>query len=466
VLSKTSKGFAMNRALHISAVLVCFSWLAASPAWSQNWPQWRGPNRDAKATGFKAPADWPKELAQKWKVAVGDGVSTPALVDHKLFVFSRIGNKEVVRALEVGTGNELWKDEYEAESPRGGAARFPGPRASPTYADGKLITLGVHGTLTCFDAATGAKVWRKENSALPQFAPASSPIVIDGTCIAQVGSEEKGGIVGYDLASGEEKWNWTDDGPGYASPNLLTIDGTKLIVALTDKNIVALNAADGKELWQVANKQGRYNSTTPIVNGQIVIYAGPERGMTSVVLEKQGSDLAKKENWRKGETSLVFNTPVLRDGSLYGISNLNAIFCTSASTGETAWTAPITDPNAVSPPADAKKSEEAKSGEKGADSAKADEGKGGKGPGGFGKGGGGRRGGGGGGGYGSVVDAGSVLVALNPTGQLIFFEPNEKEFKQLARYKVADGDTYAYPILSGNRIFIKDKDSLTLWTLE
>jgi len=69
-------------------------------------------------------------------------------------------------------------------------------------------------------------------------------------------------------------------------------------------------------------------------------------------------------------------------------------------------------------------------------------------------------------GYGSVVDAGSVLLALSPASQLVVFEPSDKEFKQLASYKVADSETFAYPIASGNRLFIKDKDSVTLWTVE
>ena len=73
---------------------------------------------------------------------------------------------------------------------------------------------------------------------------------------------------------------------------------------------------------------------------------------------------------------------------------------------------------------------------------------------------------GGGGGYGSIVDAGSVLLALTPSSELIAFEPGEKAYTELARIKVADSQTHAYPILSGNRIFIKDKDSVTLWTIE
>ena len=74
--------------------------------------------------------------------------------------------------------------------------------------------------------------------------------------------------------------------------------------------------------------------------------------------------------------------------------------------------------------------------------------------------------GGGGSGYGSVVDAGSILLALTPGGQLVAFEASDKEFKQLASYKVAAGQTHAYPVASGNRIFIKDKDTLTLWTVD
>jgi hypothetical protein len=72
----------------------------------------------------------------------------------------------------------------------------------------------------------------------------------------------------------------------------------------------------------------------------------------------------------------------------------------------------------------------------------------------------------GGAGYGSIVDAGSVLLALTPSMELVVFEPNDKGFKQLAKYKVATTPTYAYPVVSGNRVFIKDGDSVTLWTID
>lgn len=64
------------------------------------------------------------------------------------------------------------------------------------------------------------------------------------------------------------------------------------------------------------------------------------------------------------------------------------------------------------------------------------------------------------------MDAGPVLLALTPKSRLIVLEPNEKEYKELASIKVAETETYAYPLIAGNRVFIKDKDSLALFAVE
>ena len=95
----------MNRKIAVLGLLLVLA--AFIPIKGADWPQWRGPNRDAKATGFKAPATWPEELAQKWKVTVGLGDATPSLVGERLFVFSRQEGNEVTRALDPESGNEL-----------------------------------------------------------------------------------------------------------------------------------------------------------------------------------------------------------------------------------------------------------------------------------------------------------------------------------------------------------------------
>src|SRR5664279_2134599 len=86
--------------------------ISAGCALAQDWPQWRGANRDGKASGFTAPKTWPKELTQKWKVTVGLGDATPALVGDKLYVFARQHPAEVVRCLDAANGKELWQEKY------------------------------------------------------------------------------------------------------------------------------------------------------------------------------------------------------------------------------------------------------------------------------------------------------------------------------------------------------------------
>lgn len=440
----------MRIALLSAAFLLSAIMLLAGAASANDWPQWRGPNRDGKASGFKSPDAWPKELKQKWKITIGDGVATPALVGDRLYVYARRDRDEIIRCLDAATGKELWQDKHEAESPRGGAAGFPGPRSSPTVADGKVVTLGVQGTLSCYDAATGKLLWRKTDfeRAVPMFAAASSPIVVDGLCIAHLGKERDGAIIAFDLTTGEEKWKWTGDGPAYGSPVLVSVEGAKAIVAPTSKNMVALAAADGKLLWKIMYSQGRYNAATPIVDGQTLLYAGPTKGITAEKIVKQGDELATEDVWANGDNSVQFNTPVLKDGLVFGISNVNSLFCIDAKEGKTLWNAPLgAMPPGGPPPAERPEAERERRPEPGGRDRR-----------GFGRRGGGR------GGYGSVVDAGSVLLALIPSGELTVFTPG-KEFKELAKYKVAEGSTYAHPIASGNRIFIKDKDSIVLWTV-
>src|ERR1039457_7253741 len=122
--------------------------IIAGCALAQDWPQWRGANRDAKASGFTAPKTWPKELTQKWKVSVGLGDATPALVGNNLYVFPRRGDDEVIRCLDAGNGKELWQEKYAPKAVSGPAAQHSGPRSSPSVADGKVVTLGVGGVLS------------------------------------------------------------------------------------------------------------------------------------------------------------------------------------------------------------------------------------------------------------------------------------------------------------------------------
>jgi outer membrane protein assembly factor BamB len=398
---------------------LCLFLFTAGWIFAEDWPQWRGPNRDAKVSDFKAPAAWPEKLTETWKVTVGTGDATPALAGDKLYVFARQGEEEVTLCLKANTGEQVWKDSYAAQAVTGAAARHPGPRGSVAAAGGKVITMGVGGVLSCLDAATGKVEWRKDPypKIVPRFFTSVSPIIVDDMVISHLGGQGNGAIIAFNLADGQEKWKWAGEGPDYASPVLLTAGDTQQIVTLTEKSIVGIGLADGKLLWQLPFvPQGRaYNAATPIVDGQTVIYTGAGRGTFAVKIEKEGETFVPKPLWSNPEIATQYNTPVLRDGRVFGMSNSGNLFCLNAATGQTDWV----DPNSLDR-----------------------------------------------GGFGTIVDAGSVLAALPSSSEMIVYKPSEKTFEPVARIKVSATPTYAYPIFAGNRIFIRDQDTVALYKIE
>ncbi len=398
----------------VSSVLILWG---VSSIQAADWPQWRGTNRDGKVTDFKAPQTWPKELTAKWRVPVGSADATPALVGDKLYVFTRQGNEEVTRCLNAADGKEIWIEKYAADAATGAAGRHPGPRSSLTVSDGKIVTLGVCGVLSCLDATDGKLLWRKDEfpKVVPKFFTSMSPLIVDGLAIAHLGKEGQGALMAFELASGAPKWKWEAEGPGYASPVLMTVDGVKQIVTLTEKSVSGVALADGKFLWQIpfASQERSYNTATPIVEGQTVIYTGQSRGTHAVKIVKQGEVFSAEKIWDNAEVAIQYNTPVLKDGFLYGLSDKGFFFCLNAQTGQTAW---ITT-----------KKES---------------------------------------GFGAIVDAGSCLLALPEQSGLIAFKPTDKQYEELARIKVSDTPIYAYPVVSGNRVFVKDQDTVALFVIE
>ncbi|MFC1739186.1 gamma-glutamyltransferase family protein, partial [Planctomycetota bacterium] len=137
----------MKEAIRKKIVLVsCVALMFASCVLAQDWPQWRGPNRAGKLNGFTAPQKWPAELAQKWRVTIGFGDSTPALLGDKLYVSARQGEEEVILCLNAANRKELWNNKYTVQAVTGPASWHPGPRSSPAVVNGKVVTLAGYGS--------------------------------------------------------------------------------------------------------------------------------------------------------------------------------------------------------------------------------------------------------------------------------------------------------------------------------
>lgn len=397
---------------------MAFMFIGSSIVRSQDWPQWRGMNRDGKVTDFKAPQTWPASLTQTWKTNVGLGDATPALAGNKLYVYSKVGENEVLQCLDAITGKQLWQsDGYPAASVTGPAASHPGPRSSVTIADNKVITVGVAGDVGCFDQASGKLIWRNESlkGQVPQFFTGMSPLVVSGVCFTHLGGPKTGQIIAFDLSNGNIKWKVDGEGPAYGSPVLMTISGSNQVVFQSMTKLISLNPADGKLLWEYATPSGSgmvINSTSPVIDGNKVYFTGLNNGVNAIEIKKEGNAFAVTNLWSNTEFSTGYNTPLLKDGFLYGLSSLRKLFCINASNGQTAWKDEAVLQN-----------------------------------------------------FGSIVDAGSVIIVVASNSSFIVLKPDGQKYNQVANYKLTETGIYAHPIITGNRIYIKDNENLTLFTL-
>src|SRR5262249_10512832 len=155
---------------------------SGSVSLAQDWPQWRGPNRDGVASSFTAPTVWPDKLKTIWKVSVGVGHSSPVVDGRRVFLLSRQEENEVASCFDFDTGKLLWRDGYPAPYSMNPAATShgKGPKSTPVFSAGKLYTLGISGVLSCYDANTGRVIWRKEftkqfKETSPLYGTAMSP---------------------------------------------------------------------------------------------------------------------------------------------------------------------------------------------------------------------------------------------------------------------------------------------------
>ena len=399
-----------------STLLTCVSLGAA--LFASDWPQWRGPNRDGGGATFVEPAQWPEKLTQRWKIPVGAGHSSPVLAGGRIYLHTRQQENEIVSAIDAASGKVIWQDRYPApyRVNQAAASHGPGPKSTPVVAGGRVITLGISGILSALDATSGKVLWRKPAPAvLPVYGSAMSPAVDGALVIAHVGGEDNGALTAFDVATGAEKWKWTGDGPGYASPVVATFGGTKQVITQSQERIVSVSAATGQLLWELPLRTPySQNSVTPLVYKDTVIYAGLDQPVVAIRPVNKGGAWTVEKVWENSADGMYMSSPVIVGPALFGMSHRNRghFFAIDVATGKTLWAT------------------------RGRDAENA-----------------------------AIVSAGSLLFLLKDDAELVIARPNPASFEVLRRYTVADSPTWAHPVIDGSRIFVKDADALTLWTV-
>lgn len=397
--------------------------LANQVSLAQDWPQWRGPNRDGITASFTAPKAWPDKLKTVWKLTVGIGHSSPVVVGQRVYLHSRHEENEVVSCLDLDTGKLLWHDSYPTPYMMNPAAAThgKGPKSTPVVNSGKLYTFGISGILSCYDITTGKMKWRKEFSkqfkaTSPLFGTATSPIVHDGLVIVHVGGHDSGALTAFSAETGDVKWSWDGDGPGYASPIVFESGGLTQIVTQTQKSIAGFSAASGELLWQIPfETQFVQNIVTPVVYKQTLIVSGLNKGTMAIRTIKRGAKWETEQVWLNSQVSMYMNSPVGSGDYLFGLSHQRKgqFFCLDARTGKTQWIS---------------------NGREGDNAA--------------------------------IVAAGSFLFLLTDASDLLIAKNSATQFEVLKKYPVAESPTWAHPVVVGKGILIKDRATIALLSFD
>ena len=342
--------------LLLLAFAVVTSTASAQEVAKTDWPQILGGNRNGvSAEGMEL--DWKKEPSPVWQVDVGEGFSGPVISGDHLILFHRPRGPSatmVVQKFDLSKGKSIWKakirSQYEGKMDGDG-----GPKATPVIQDGFVYCHGPDGELACVDFETGKTKWeinarRKFKAPSGYFGCGSSPVVVDGKVLLNVGGKDGAAVVAFDASSGEVLWKAVDDTASYSSPIVVEHDGKKLAVFLTRTKFVGLDVSTGEV--QFSNEFGVRGPTAvaavPVAFGsKIFANAAYNVGATVVDLanipERGGSI---EPDW-SSENAFAshYGTPVFREGHFYGTSGRedmrNGSFrCIDAATGDIKWDQP------------------------------------------------------------------------------------------------------------------------------
>jgi outer membrane protein assembly factor BamB len=380
---------------------------------AQDYPQWRGVNRDGSASSFVEPKVWPEKLTLHWKIEVGEGYATPLIIGNTVYVFTRRDGNEGITAVDAATGSQLWRSEFPASfSPTQAAAVHGiGPKATPLFHEGKLFTLGISGVVAAFDATSAKLLWRTEAPAEPPFfSAASSPVAHDGMVLTHPGNY--GPLTAFDAQTGQLKWS-AGAGGFFQSPLIASFEGIRQAVSVTQTSVIGVSLPEGKVLWEFPFP-GAAGGTMPLLYGDSIIVSALDTG-TTCFQPRKGADgkWTAAPLWHTLEVSMYVSNPVVVGDMLIGLSRRSSgqFFVLDARSGKVLWLGPPREAENV-----------------------------------------------------AIAKSGDLLFLLKDSAELIVARGTPQEV--LKRYTVSDSPTWAQPTISGNRIYIKDVSSLSLWTID
>ncbi|MFZ5831758.1 MAG: PQQ-binding-like beta-propeller repeat protein [Planctomycetota bacterium] len=320
----------------------------ADPADLGDWPCFLGPTHNSVSTESpddvltEWPAAGPPEL---WRIACGEGYSTPLIRDGRLVLFHRVGNEEVLECLDAESGQPLWRFSYPTAY-QCSVAYSSGPYSTPVLTEDRVYAMGAEGQFLCLDIESGELLWQRDLHdeycvTLDGFYPvAASPLLEEDRLILNLGgSDLEAGVIALDAATGRTLWHAGRRHYSYATPTAATVRGERLVFVWAREALLCLRPATGEVLWEhpfSTNNKDRMQATAPAVWGNLVLLTGYAQG--SVCLHLLDRDCSE-EIWRDPKTlDVQYNNLLLSGGFAYGLGSIdNCLRCVDITTGQLVW---------------------------------------------------------------------------------------------------------------------------------
>ena len=296
------------------------------------WAGFRGAGRDGvvRGAGMK---DW--ATAPLWKKPVGPGWSSFAVAGDVFYTQEQRGEEEMVSCYRVATGQLVWrhKDRARFWESNGG----PGPRGTPTLADGKAYTFGGTGIVNALDAGTGKVLWTRNaatdtGAAQPEWGFSSSPLVTGD----QVVVAASGTLIGYDRATGAVRWTGKAGGISYSSPELVKLGGVEQIVLISAVGIRGFAVADGAMLWEHLWKGYPIVQPALTEDGDLLVAVSDSSGVRRLAVARGDSGWTVTEKWTSNGLKPFFNDFVVHKGHAYGFDG-SILSCIDLADGKRKW---------------------------------------------------------------------------------------------------------------------------------
>jgi outer membrane protein assembly factor BamB len=320
----------------------------ALPVFADNWPQWRGPQRDGISHETGLLGEWPKEGPKLlWRVEnIGRGYSTPAVVNDRLYLMASEGlDNEFVEALDVHDGKRIWSTRIGNVGNPKQQPNFPTARSTPTVEGDFLYALSSDGDLDCMDIKNGSVRWKKNlrsdfGGKTAEWAYAESPL-IDGEALVCAPGGSEATVVALGKTSGDLIWKCPlaeSDDAGFSSAIVVDTGEIREYVRLLTKGLVGIEASTGRLLWRYGKPISKYgaNIQTPVASGEYVFCSSTGTGGGVVRLKVQGKQVEAEQVYFGPEYQTAIGGVVKVGDYLYGTTG-EALLCTEFTTGQVKW---------------------------------------------------------------------------------------------------------------------------------